>query len=214
MSELRSPSGKLPEIGRETSTIEGLSDIPLVPISPLVMTGKFPDGLSLDPGERIVVGVLEVYGKNESGKFTAGICQPDPEITTEDEGSRPEVCYIKELMDDVKFMGPLVYNCIARQRHLKTIDPFNAQPGHMEDIQNIMGMCFGVGGSFDSIDSKFGSVLSKGKELEDMDSVVGRISEIGYYSVVTVSGGYQLIILTDAAGNRVGNILQKKTCIE
>ena len=72
MSELRSPSGKLPEIGRETSTIEGLSDIPLVPISTLVMTGKFPDGLSLDPGERIVVDVLEVYGKNESGKFTVG----------------------------------------------------------------------------------------------------------------------------------------------
>ena len=37
-----------------------------------------------------------------------------------------------------------------------------------------------------------------------MDSVVGRISEIGYYSVVTISGGYELIILTDAAGNRVG----------
>ena len=204
MSELRSPSVKLPEIGRGTSTIEDLSDIPLVPISPLVMTGKFPDGLSLDPGERIVVDVLEVYGKNESGKFTAGIRQSDSEITTEDEGSRPEVCYIKELMDDAKFMGPLAYNCIARQRHLKTIDPLNAQPRHMEDIQNIMGMCLGVGGSFDSIDSKFGSVLSKGKELEDMDSVVGRISEIGYYSVVTISGGYELIILTDAAGNRVG----------
>lgn len=204
MSELRSPSGKLPEIGRETSTIEGLSDIPLVPISPLVMTGKFPDGLSLDPGERIVVDVLEVYGKNESGKFTVGIRQPDSEITTEDEGSRPEVCYIKELMDDAKFMGPLAYNCIARQRHLKTIDPLNAQPRHIEDIQNIMGMCLGVGGSFDSIDSKFGSVLSKGNELEDMGSVVGRISEIGYYSVVTISGGYELIILTDAAGNRVG----------
>ena len=145
MSELRSPSVKLPEIGRGTSTIEGLSDIPLVPISPLVMTGKFPDGLSLDPGERIVVDVLEVYGKNESGKFTAGIRQPDSEITTEDEGSRPEVCYIKELMDDVKFMGPLAYNYIARQRHLKTIDPFNAQPRHMEGIQNIMGMCLGVG---------------------------------------------------------------------